>query len=102
MVRAYSCRFVDQRGFRGWGGSWYIIRMNEGNTGKHLEVVGIEGEKMGNAVGEHDGDQAGIMNVLAFDLVGADQITPMVKNGRCVVQKQEAGEQLLNVVVSIR
>jgi len=59
----------------GW--SSYLVRMYEKEVREASEIVRIESEQICNAVGQLDRHQAGIMHVLAFDIVGCDKCPPM-------------------------
>jgi hypothetical protein len=54
-----------------------------------LKIADIEGEKLVDSVNHHRGDEAGVMGVLATDLVLNNQPLLLRENGRSVVKEPE-------------
>lgn len=59
-----------------------------------LEVTGVEGENVLDAVDMHGGDQTGVMDLDATDAVGDQEASPFRVNIRPVCQEAESAFKL--------
>lgn len=69
----------------------HVLRRDHDDTSVALEVGGVEGEKLPEAVDGHGSYQPRVVGVLAADLVEYDEPLPLRKDGRCVVKDRKEG-----------
>src|SRR5690349_14836174 len=67
--------------------SQYLLRVDYGDPGVALKVADIEGQDPTDSVDDHRRHEPGVMSVLAANLVVGNQLLPLGKDSRCVIQE---------------